>query len=255
MLERVLARDRAILVAGILAISALAWVYTVREAWAMESMHAGMDMTGLAMTPWTVRDAVLVFLMWTVMMVAMMTPSVAPTVLLYTLHSRRLRQENRPYAPAGAFLAGYLLVWTGFSFLATLAQWGLQKWALLSMMMEPTSGVFVGLVLIAAGIFQWTPLKHACLRHCRGPLTVLIEHWRPGLRGALAMGIHHGAYCTACCWFLMALLFAAGVMNLLWVALLSLLVLAEKAAPRGDNLARIAGAALIAAGLWRLAGY
>ena len=254
MVERVLARDRAILLAGIVIIATLAWAYTVREAWAMEGMHAGMDMSGVLMTTWTRHDAILMFLMWTVMMVAMMAPSAAPVVLIYALHSRRLKQQKRPYAPAGAFLAGYLLVWTGFSLVATVAQWGLQKAALLSMMMKPTGNVLPGIVLLVAGVYQWTPLKHACLRHCRGPLDVLIQGWKPGIRGALSMGIRHGAYCTACCWFLMALLFAAGVMNLLWVAVISVFVLAEKAAPRGELIARIGGALLAAGGLWVLAG-
>jgi predicted metal-binding membrane protein len=220
----------------------------------MEAMHAGMDMTGVLMTAWTLEDAVFMFVMWTVMMIAMMTPSVAPTVLLYALHSNKLRREKRPYAPAGAFLAGYLLVWTGFSVLATAAQWGLQKTALLSMMMEPTSRLFAGTVLLAAGIYQWTPLKHRCLEHCRSPLAVLIQHWKPGVGGAVSMGIRHGAYCTACCWFLMALLFAAGVMNLLWVALLTVFVLVEKAAPHGETVARFSGVLLTAAGLWLMAG-
>ncbi|MBK5291076.1 MAG: DUF2182 domain-containing protein [Acidobacteriia bacterium] len=253
IVERVVARDRAILLIGILTISGLAWTYTVREAWGMHEMHAGMDMTGALMTVWTPHDALLMFLMWTVMMVAMMTPSVAPMVLVYALYSRKLKQENRPYAPASAFLAGYLLVWTGFSVVATAAQWGLQKAALLSMMMEPTSKVFAGIVLLVTGVYQWTPLKHACLKHCRGPLAVLMHGWKPGIRGAMLMGIRHGAYCTACCWFLMLLLFATGVMNLLWVALISVIVLLEKAAPRGDILARVAGVLLAAAGVWLLA--
>ena len=254
MIERLLTRDRVILLSGIATISALAWAYTVREARAMQAMHGSMDMTGVLMTTWTSQDAVYMFLMWTVMMVAMMTPSVAPTVLVYALHSGNLKQQNRPYAPAGAFLGGYLLVWIGFSLLATGAQWGLQKAALLSMMMEPTSKVFAGIVLLVAGIYQWTPLKHSCLRHCRNPLSVLIQHWRPGIGGAVSMGARHGVYCTACCWFLMALLFAVGVMNLLWVALLATFVLIEKAAPRGDIVARVGGVALVAAGLWLAVG-
>jgi predicted metal-binding membrane protein len=252
MIERVLARDRVILITGIVLISALSWAYTVREAWAMEHMHGGMDMTGVLMTAWSTRDAILMFLMWTVMMVAMMTPSVAPMVLLHALHGRKLKQENRPYAPAGAFLAGYLLVWTGFSLLATVAQWALQKAALLSMMMEPTSKVLAAILFLAAGIYQWTPLKKACLKHCRSPLSVLIQDWKPGIGGALSMGIHHGIYCTACCWFLMALLFAAGVMNLLWVALIAAFVLVEKALPGGELVGRVAGVLLSAAGLWHL---
>jgi predicted metal-binding membrane protein len=254
MIERLLARDRTILLSGIVGISALAWLYTAQEAGAMHAMHAGMDMTGVLKSAWTWQDALLTFLMWTVMMAAMMTPSAAPVVLIYALHSRKLAQQDRPYVPAGFFLAGYLLVWTGFSLLATFAQWVLQQAALLSMMMEPIGQVLPGIIFLTAGIYQWTPLKRACLRHCRSPLSLVIEHWKPGTAGALLMGIRHGAYCAACCWFLMALLFAAGVMNLLCVAVIALFVLVEKAAPGGEIVARIAGALLTGVGLWSLLG-
>jgi predicted metal-binding membrane protein len=250
--ERLLARDRLIILTGIALVTLLGWVYTVREARAMESMHAGMDMAGVLMQSWTISDAVTMFLMWTIMMIAMMTPSVSPMVLVYALHSRKLRAEQRPYAPASAFLAGYLIAWTLFSLVATAAQWLLQKYALLDMMMEPTNRVFAALVLAAAGIFQFSTLKHSCLRHCRSPLHFFSESWRPGVGGAVTMGIHHGFYCTGCCWFLMALLFVAGVMNLLWVALIALFVLIEKAAPRGEWIARIAGAGFIACAAWML---
>jgi predicted metal-binding membrane protein len=252
MIERILARDRLILLAGIAAITILAWFYTIREAQAMEAMHAGMDMTGVLMQSWTAQDAITMFLMWTIMMIAMMTPSAAPMVLIFDLHSRQRKANHRPYASAGVFLGGYLIAWTLFSALATMAQWLLQKYALLDMMMEPTSRIFGAAVLFAAGVFQFSPLKHACLRHCRSPLHFLTAQWRPGTYGALTMGIRHGLYCTGCCWFLMALLFVAGVMNLLWVAVIALFVLVEKAAPRGEWIARIAGGCLIAAGLWML---
>ncbi|MBM3814080.1 MAG: DUF2182 domain-containing protein [Acidimicrobiia bacterium] len=250
--ERIVSRDRVIILAGMAAITALSWAYTVREAWAMDQMHAGMDMTGVLMQSWTANDALVMFLMWAVMMIAMMTPSVAPMVLVFALHSRKRKAEARPYASSGAFLSGYLIAWTLFSAVATAAQWLLQKYALVDMMMEPTGKLFPGLVLFAAGFFQFSPLKHACLRHCRGPLHFFGEHWRPGTKGALQMGLHHGLYCTGCCWFLMALLFVAGVMNLLWVALIALFVLVEKVAPRGEWIARIAGVLFLGGGAWML---
>jgi predicted metal-binding membrane protein len=189
------------------------------------------------------------FLMWAVMMVAMMVPTAAPMILIFANVNRKRQEQERPYVPTAVFLSGYLLVWTGFSVLATLAQWGLHEAALLSPMMVSTSSILGGILLLAAGIFQWTPLKYACLKHCRSPLSFLMTDWREGYRGALIMGLKHGSYCTGCCWFLMALLFVAGVMNLLWVATITAFVLVEKAVPRGDLVGRIAGVALCIAGL------
>jgi predicted metal-binding membrane protein len=140
-------------------------------------------------------------------------------------------------------------VWTGFSALATVAQWGLHVAALLSPGMVATSPWLGGGLLLAAGIFQWTPLKNACLRQCRSPVNFLLQSWREGPTGALVMGLRHGAYCAGCCWFLMALLFVAGVMNLLWVATIMAFVLLEKAAPKGDWIARFGGALLVGWGL------
>jgi len=136
--------------------------------------------------------------------------------------------------------------------LATLAQWGLHSAALLSPMMVSTSPFLGGMLLLAAGLFQWTPLKYACLTHCRSPLSFLMTDWREGHRGALIMGLRHGSYCTGCCWFLMALLFVAGVMNVLWVATITAFVLIEKVAPRGDVVGRVAGVVLVIAGLMML---
>ncbi len=250
MLERDLFRDRAILITGMFLIAALAWIYTIREANAMYAMHAGMDMSGHVDISWSTEAAIYNLLMWIVMMIAMMTPSIAPAVLLFALHSRSRARAGRPYVPASVFLAGYLLVWTSFSVAATAAHWGLEKYGFLNMMMEPASGKFSGIVLVIAGVFQFTPLKHACLQHCRGPLDVIMHGWKPGLIGALSTGMWHGAYCAGCCWALMLLLFAAGVMNIMWVALISIFVLIEKLAPRAELLARIAGAVLIATGIW-----
>jgi predicted metal-binding membrane protein len=154
--------------------------------------------------------------------------------------------------PTGLFLLGYLIVWIGFSALAAVAQWILHATALLSPMMVSTSPILGGAILITAGAFQWTPLKNACLTHCRSPLNFLMTGWREGKRGALAMGLKHGAYCTGCCWFLMALLFVAGVMNLWWIAIIAGFVLLEKVAPRGLWVGKIAGLALATWGLWMI---
>ena len=163
-------------------------------------------------------------------------------------HPQRRERED-PVVPTAVFLLGYLLVWTGFSALATLAQWGLHSAALLSPMMVSTSSVMGGVLLLAAGIFQWTPLKNACLIHCRSPLAFLMSEWRDGKRGALLMGVKHGSYCVGCCWILMALLFVAGVMNLLWVASITAFVLIEKVVPRGELVGHVAGGVLSLAGI------
>jgi predicted metal-binding membrane protein len=247
----VLRRDRIIVLAGLISVAALAWAYTVYLAHDMGNMHMGMGM-GMAMPKmqsWSLMDFVSMFLMWAVMMVAMMVPTAAPMILIFANVNRKRQEQERPYVPTAVFLSGYLLVWTGFSVLATLAQWGLHEAALLSPMMVSTSPILGGILLLAAGIFQWTPLKYACLKHCRSPLSFLMTDWREGYRGALIMGLKHGSYCTGCCWFLMALLFVAGVMNLLWVATITAFVLVEKAVPRGDLVGRIAGVALCIAGL------
>ncbi len=213
----------------------------------------GMAMSGPDTKAWSVATLPPLFLMWTEMMVAMMIPSASPMILTFALVNRKRREQDRPYVPTGMFLLGYLAVWTGFSALAALAQWALHAMALLSPRMVATSPVLGGWLLIAAGLFQLTPLKHACLNHCRSPLAFLLTEWREGPVGAWRMGLTHGAYCTGCCWFLMALLFVAGVMNLGWIALISILVLVEKVLPPGPWLGRLSGVTLAGWGLWMLA--
>ena len=183
-------------------------------------------------------------------MVAMMVPTVAPTVLLFAQLNRKRREQERPYVPAAVFLGGYLAVWTLFSLAIAVAQWALHSAALLSPMMKGQSAWFGGGLLLTAGVFQFTPWKHACLRHCRSPLDSLLTGWREGRWGAFAMGWRNGAYCTGCCWVLMALLFVLGVMNVLWVAAITALVLVEKALPRGALIGRAAGGAMAAWGAW-----
>jgi predicted metal-binding membrane protein len=187
--------------------------------------------------------------MWAVMMVAMMVPSAVPMIQGFVAVNERRRNSSRPVIPVGVFVLGYIVAWTSFSAAAALAQWGLHRAALLSPMMVSTSPILSGGLLLAAGIFQWTPLKRACLRNCRSPLTFLMSGWRDGTAGAFFMGLHHGAYCVGCCWALMVLLFVVGVMNLLWVAVIALFVIAEKVLPRGELIAHIAGVALVAVGI------
>ncbi len=252
-LETLLKRDRAFVLAGLVAVSALSWLYLFYDERHMACMAL---MRGVAprLQPWTGSDGALMFAMWAVMMVAMMVPSVAPMVLLFAAVNRRRREAERPYVPTVVFLLGYLVVWTFFSALATAAQWQLHAAALLSPAMVVASPLLGAALLIAAGLFQFTPLKRACLIHCRTPLSLLMTEWREGSWGAFVMGLRHGSYCLGCCWFLMALLFVAGVMNLLWVALLSGFVLAEKIVPRGQELSLVAGVALTVWGFLRLAG-
>jgi predicted metal-binding membrane protein len=244
-LESLLRRDRLIVSTALLIIVVLAWVYIFDFAKAM----AGMDIMEAAAAPnmlsWSVRQFVLTFIMWTVMMVAMMTPSAAPMVLLFTSMQRQRYQHRSIVSAITIFLAGYFLVWIVFSGLATLAQWWLHSAALLSPMMVMTSRIGGGVLFMLAGLFQWTELKQGCLRNCRSPVGFLLNEWRDGLGGALAMGIQHGGYCLGCCFLIMALLFVAGVMNLFWVAALAILVLIEKLTPAGQLIARISGAAMI----------
>jgi len=254
-LESVLRREGLVFGAGLVLIVTLAWVWLV--------LGAGMDMTAIEMTAmagmdgwlmrpadWTPAYAALMASMWTVMMVAMMLPSAAPTLLLFLRMSRRAKGAATPFAPAAAFALGYVAAWTAFSLLATLGQWALEAARLMSPMLETTNVWLGAAILVAAGLWQLTPMKTACLRHCRSPLGYLMSNWRPGAWGAFRMGAAHGAYCLGCCWFLMALLFFGGVMNLYWIVGLAVFVLLEKTLPYGHRLARAAGAPLV---MWGLA--
>jgi len=168
-IEKVVKMDRVIVMTSLVVLSAAAWAYTGYLAWKMEGMEMGMEMAMPQMQRWTLVDLVLLFVMWTVMMVAMMVPSAAPMVLMFANVQRQRQQQHRPFVPTSVFLLGYLIVWTAFSLIATLAQWGLHTAALLSPMMISTSSLLGGVLLLVAGVFQWTPLKHTCLKHCRSP--------------------------------------------------------------------------------------
>jgi predicted metal-binding membrane protein len=240
-------RDRVAVLSAIGAITALSWLYLVDMARGMGNMEMGsMSMTGLH--PWTPAHFGMMFSMWAIMMVGMMLPSATPTTLIYTAVARKASREGTPVAPVAAFVAGYLLMWTLFSFGATLAQWGLERAALLSPMMVSNSPALGGALLVGAGIYQLTPFKDACLEHCRSPAHFISGHWRPGTPGALRMGIEHGAYCLGCCWVLMGLLFFGGVMNLLWIAAITLFVLLEKVVPFGAGGGRWAGVGMVLVG-------
>ena len=255
-LEAVLRRDRAIIIAGLVAVSALAWAYLGYLSWDMrQSMSAGtMAMAASPVRPWGAVDFALMYLMWAVMMVAMMAASTTPMLLTFAAMNRRLRERSQPYVPTGIFLLGYLAVWFGFAALATLVQWGLHQAALVSSMMGKATPLVGGAILVVAGAFQWTPFKNACLKHCRTPLGFVMTEWRDGHLGALTMGLRHGSVCVGCCWFLMGLMFVAGVMNILWMATVAAYILVEKVIPAGQWVGRIVGLGLVAWGVWTLVG-
>lgn len=234
-------RERAIILAALAGVSALSWLYLVHLARGMDGMQ---DMAGMSMS------AALTFLMWWVMMVGMMLPSALPMTLTFATVNRRRRERGSPYVPTAVFVAGYLFAWGAFSVAATSAQRALEGASLLTPMMRTASPLLGGLLFVAAGVYQLTPLKHACLRRCRSPLAFVLERWRDGATGALRMGAEHGAYCLGCCALLMTLLFVGGIMNLLWVAAIAAFVLLEKLLPAGESVARAAGALSIAFGAW-----
>ena len=204
--------------------------------------------SALALPAWTVGHALAMFAMWIVMMAAMMIPASLPMIRMVATMARSRRARQAPYVPTAVFVAGYLAVWSGFGLAATLAQWALEAFARLDAM-APAPPVLAGLLMLGAGLYQATPLKTLCLAQCRSPLGFLTMNWREGAAGALALGARHGMFCVGCCWALMALLFAAGVMNLAAIALLTALVLAERLLPWGERLARAAGVALALAGM------
>ena len=245
MLEAVLKKDKSIVLSGLALLTLMAWAYMFQMA---------PDMGKMPMVPqvWGMADLIWLFVMWAVMMVAMMTPSAAPLILAYnTIHRQRSR-NGKSLSSTALLLTGYLLVWSVFSLAAVLVQWGLHEASLLSPMMVSQSKTLSGGLLIAAGIYQWTPIKNACLAHCRSPFDFFLTDWREGRLGALVMGIRHGAFCVGGCWSLMALLFVAGVMTLWWVAGLASLILVEKVAPAGPTAGQAMGTLLGAWGLWVL---
>lgn len=250
-LERVLRHERVLLAGAFVLVMAISWGWIAGMA---HDMHGAMDGWSAWMMSgtWDAANVLLLWSMWAVMMMAMMLPSALPIVLLYMKSGRAREDDVRVLWRVGALVAGYLLVWAAFSVGATVLQRILAERMLLSPMMEPASQGVGAALLFVAGIYQLTPLKRVCLRACRSPLSFLMTHWRPGLRGALQMGLRHGAYCVGCCWALMLLLFAGGVMNLLVILALTAWIMVEKILPFGEKSAVASGLLLIATGAWML---
>ena len=252
MIEGIARRDRLVVLAGLGVAAALAWLYLIDMALDMGGDMAHTESAMMQMQAWSVADGLLMWAMWAVMMVAMMVPSAAPMILIFARVDRS-QGTGRTYTATTLFALGYVLVWAAFSVAATAMQWGLQNAALLSPMMVSTSTILGGILFIAAGVYQWTPLKYACLKHCRSPMAFIMGHWRPGRSGAFRMGLGHGAFCLGCCGFVMGLLFVGGVMNLAWVAAITVFVVAEKLVPKGEWVARAGGVAMVAAGIYLVA--
>ena len=241
-------RDRVLVLLALVMLIIMAWAYLIYLDLRQGTPAAAMMMpAGVA---WTASDVLFMFMMWAIMMFAMMLPSVTPTVMIFERVRRQRQASGRAFAPAGAFVAGYLIAWAGFSGIATGINWWLHTNGFMSSMMGAAGPQIAGVLLVVAGVFQWTRLKDACRDHCRSPMSFLMQQWREGNSGAVVMGLHHGAYCLGCCWLLMLLLFVLGVMNLPWVALLTVIVLAEKTLPWGRYFSRAFGALLIPWGLW-----
>jgi predicted metal-binding membrane protein len=253
ILTELLRRDRTIVGFGLAGVVILSWTYLICMDWGMRHMDVELVIMP-AMQHWTAWDLVLVFLMWGVMMVAMMVPAVSPMILLFAEITRRRNEQQGTLVATGQFLLGYLTAWTAFSALATLAQWGLLTAALVSPMMESTSKALGAGLLLTAGLFQFSHLKYACMAHCRSPMGFFATEWRRGSWGAFRMGLKHGGYCLGCCWALMSLLFAFGVMNLVWVACISAFVLLEKVTAANKLVSRISGLLFVGWAGWIVFG-
>lgn len=250
-LESLLKRDRWIVGGALAAATVLCWAWLVpmgRDMYGSMTGAAAWMMTDT----WDFTHLALLFAMWAVMMAGMMLPSAAPTLLLYAAVVRKSEEAEHTAARVHAFAGGYLLVWTVFSLLATILQRLLARWLLLSPMMESSNRLFGGILLFAAGVYQLTPFKRTCLNYCRSPAELVVRFWRTGAAGAWRMGICSGLYCLGCCWALMLLLFVGGVMNLWWIAAITVFVLLEKVAPLGAQGGRLSGGLLMALGLWTL---
>jgi predicted metal-binding membrane protein len=260
LLEAVLRRDRQVVVGALVVVIALSWIWILLGAGtgmpAIDMvLGSSPDRMASMMAPaiWTLGYAGIMFTMWWVMMAAMMLPSAAPILLLFARINRKDKAAGRPFIPTGIFAAGYMVAWGAFGALATGLQWALERLGLLSPMMATTSYWLGGAILLAAGMWQLTPIKGVCLRHCRSPMGFLVQSWRPGRAGAFRMGLVHGSFCLGCCWFLMGLLFFGGIMNLFWIIGLAAFVLLEKTVPMGSWIGRIVGVGIAAWGVLLLA--
>ena len=241
-------RSRLLVVGGLGAVAALSWLYLVRMNAGMA--HMAMPATMPAMAPGLPEQLLAAFTMWSVMMVAMMLPTALPAATVFGNLARRRGAHTGSASPTALFAAGYVAAWTGYAAVAAVGQVALARAALLTPMLQSASIVLSAVILLAAGAFQFTSLKDACLTKCRTPLAFFLAEWRDGKAGALVLGLKHGSYCVGCCWALMAVMFVVGAMNLLWMAAFTLFVLGEKLAPAHWQFHRVAGIALV---LWGLA--
>jgi len=244
--------DRIVVLALVALVAAFAWAFTVHQAIRMEEMEAAMwrdmNMSMNGMEPsWTLVDALLMLAMWSAMMAAMMVPGASPMMTAFTTINRRRRERSAPFVPTAVFLLGYLIIWTGFSISATTLQFLLQKAGLLTTMMQSASHYWSAALFLAAGLYQFSPLKETCLTYCRSPEGFILSEWRDGNLGAVIMGVRHGLFCMGCCAALILLLFAVAVMDLRWVAALTALVTAEKLLPRPTFWRIAIGVGLLAA--------
>lgn len=267
VLESVLQKEKGILISCLVIIILISWIYilsgagmgmdilkmTLPNTKQMQSMNESpslMNMDFMAPAVWNTQYIILMFFMWWIMMIAMMLPSASPTILLHAQVIRKNYSREKYLVPTIIFTLGYIFSWGVFSMIATYTQWRLESLGLLSSMMSSNNIILGSSLLLMAGIYQLTPFKHACLQHCRNPMQFLTKYWRNGMRGAFQMGLHHGIYCLGCCWFLMALLYVGGVMNLFWISGLAIFVLLEKTIQSGYRLAKITGIFLILWGAW-----
>jgi predicted metal-binding membrane protein len=246
-----LQKDRLLILSGLALITVLAWAYMLHMAW--EMIGSEMDLKLACLSNWGPGDLPHLFIMWSMMMVAMMIPSATPMIVIFATANRQRSKMRGPLIPTWLFVLGYLAAWAAYSALATMAQWGLHATALLTHTLVITSPLLGALLLVIAGVFQWTPFRDACMSQCRSPFGFIMTEWREGRRGALIMGLKHGLYCVGCCWMLMTLSFVLGVMNLLWMAALTAFMVLEKVT---DNkwISRAAGMILVVWGLWVVAG-
>ncbi|MGA9776871.1 MAG: DUF2182 domain-containing protein [Limisphaerales bacterium] len=251
-LESLLLRDRWLIGGALVVTVALCWAWIVPMARDMYGSMQGPSAWMMTDT-WDFTHLALLFAMWAVMMTGMMLPSAAPTLFLYAGVIRKSPDERRATVHVYSFAAGYLLVWTAFSLMATALQRLFAHWLLLSPMMAAQERGFGGILLTVAGLYQFTPFKRTCLEFCRSPAAFIAQHWKRGVAGGFRLGAAHGLYCLGCCWALMLLLFVGGVMNLWWIGALTIFILLEKLAPLGAQGGRLSGLLMVVMGLWNLA--
>jgi predicted metal-binding membrane protein len=248
-LELLLRRDRWFVGGALTVVTLLCWGWIVPMARDMYGTMQGAA-AWMMTNSWDFLHLTLLFAMWVVMMAGMMLPSAAPAVMLYAGVIRKSSEAGTVASHVYAFAAGYLSVWTAFSLLATLLQWVLARELWLSPMMAAEDRISGGALLVVAGIYQFTPWKRACLDSCRSPAEFLTRYWKTGVTGGFYLGAANGLFCLGCCWALMLLLFVGGVMNLWWIAALTVFVLVEKVAPFGERGGRYSGLFVAAFGVW-----